>query len=287
METSKATSPKAPTTSRCHGFTLIELLVVIAIIAILAGLLLPALAKAKTKAQQISCLNNGHQMGLASALYAGEYNDKLVASLLPTPNTWNRVRWIEGDLWNYDADTANVRYLTNSPIYPFVGRNQLVFKCPADRSMAKAGNRVIGPRIRSISMSQVFGAGEWLNKSFGVQNVWRIYQKESDIVSPAKTWVFVDEHPDSNNDAAFANACTGADSPTEAQIIDMPSSLHNGGCQFAFADGHSEVHKWIGKTIQPPVTYNRATAKIQLNIPARDSWRDVQWMKDNTTARVN
>src|SRR5207247_4823825 len=180
-----------------------------------------------------------------------------------------------------------VRYLTNSPIYPFVGRNRLVFKCPADKSLAKTGNRIIGPRIRSISMSQVFGTGEWLNKSFGVQKVWRIYQKESDIVSPAKTWLFVDEHPDSLNDAAFANACTGADLPTTAQIIDMPSSLHNGGCQFAFADGHSEVHKWIGKTIQPPVSYNRATSKIQLNIPARDSWKDVQWMKDNTTVRVN
>jgi prepilin-type N-terminal cleavage/methylation domain-containing protein/prepilin-type processing-associated H-X9-DG protein len=270
-----------------HGFTLIELLVVIAIIAILASLLLPALAKAKTKAQQISCLNNGHQMGLACSLYAGEFSDKFVASLLPNPNSLNRVRWIEGDLWNYNADTANVKYLTNSPIFPFVGRNPLVFRCPADKSLAREGTRIYGPRVRSISMSQVFGGGEWLDKTLGAQNVWRIYQKESDIVSPSKTWVFVDEHPDSLNDAAFANACTGADAPGTAQIIDIPSSLHNGGCQFAFADGHSEVHRWVGKTIQPKVTYNRNTATIQLNIPARDSWRDVQWMKDNSTVRVN
>jgi prepilin-type N-terminal cleavage/methylation domain-containing protein/prepilin-type processing-associated H-X9-DG protein len=271
-------------TSRA-GFTLIELLVVIAIIAILASMLLPALAKAKTKAQGVQCLNNERQLGLAFRLYADDYNDVLLASLLPTPNNFRRVRWIEGDLWNYDAPTADVRFLTNSPIFPYVGRSTAIFKCPADKSMARTpqGRQ---PRIRSISMSQVFGGGEWLNKTFGVQNVWRIYQKDSDIVAPAKTWVFVDEHPDSLNDAAFANACTGADAPGTAQIIAMPAAYHTGACGFSFADGHAEIHKWLGSTIKPPVAYDRAKAKIALNIPARDSWVDVKWMADNSTVRV-
>jgi prepilin-type N-terminal cleavage/methylation domain-containing protein/prepilin-type processing-associated H-X9-DG protein len=264
------------------GFTLIELLVVIAIIAILAGMLLPALAKAKTKAQGIACLNNGRQIGLGFKLYADDWNDVLLASLVPTPNPLRRVVWIQGDLWNYDAASADERYLTNSPMFDYVGRSKDVFRCPADKSMAKTTPK--RSRIRSISMSQVFGPGEWLNKTFGPQNVWRIYQKDSEILSPAKTFVFVDEHPDSINDAAFANACTGAESQATAQIIDMPSSSHNGACGFSFADGHAEVHRWVGRTIQPPVTYT--SGSVRLNVPANDSWVDVRWLAENTTARV-
>jgi prepilin-type processing-associated H-X9-DG protein len=132
-------------------------------------------------------------------------------------------------------------------------------------------------------MSQVFSYGEWLNKTYDRnQTVWRTYAKLSSIVSPSKTWVFVDEHPDSINDSAFANVCTGADSPSTAHIVDFPASYHNGACGFVFSDGHSEIKRWKGSKIKPPVTN---TGTMPLNVPAGDSWMDVQWMAENTTVR--
>src|SRR3989442_9343268 len=167
-------------------------------------------------------------------------------------------------------------------MYPYTGKSPPIFKCPADQSSVLV-NGQRRPRVRSNSMSQVFGFGEWLDRSFNQgQTVWRTYGKGAAIAVPSKTFVFVDEHPDSINDAAFANAVTGAtpsDPPGGEQIIDFPASFHCGACGFSFADGHSEIHKWKGNRIKAPVTY---TGNLALNVPAApDSGPDVRWMADN------
>jgi prepilin-type processing-associated H-X9-DG protein len=123
-------------------------------------------------------------------------------------------------------------------------------------------------------MSQVFDNGSWLPPSN-----WRIYQKQSDIVDPVKTWVLVDEHPDSINDAACAVQIAKLDAKS-AQIIDFPASYHNGACGLSYADGHSKIHKWLGSKIKAPVKYNNS---LSLNVPAGDSVRDIIWWSDNTT----
>ncbi|HNQ88051.1 MAG TPA: type II secretion system protein [Verrucomicrobiota bacterium] len=271
------------------GFTLIELLVVIAIIAILAGMLLPALAKAKAKGQGIMCMNNTKQLALGFLMYADDHNETLLACL---DGLAGRVNWIQGALDGWGAEAADMRYITNSPMFPYVGRSPAVFQCPSDKATVKIGTRT-ERRIRSNSMSQVFAWGDWLDGSGTGRNQtkWRTYGKASHIVTPTKTFVFVDEHPNSINDAAFATQCTGADAASTARIIDLPANYHNGSCGFSFADGHSEIKRWVSMRsghdtrrglFNMPVYFTGAR-NLTLNFAAGEAWMDAKWMADNTT----
>jgi prepilin-type N-terminal cleavage/methylation domain-containing protein/prepilin-type processing-associated H-X9-DG protein len=262
---------------RTGAFTLIELLVVIAIIAVLAAFLLPALARAKSKAQGISCMNNLRQMMLGWRLYADDYTDLLLASLdVGKP----RVLWCSGNL---DYSSAAVNWdpqndIFKSPIMPYLGKNNSsIWRCPADPTKVRNAAGLLVPRVRSNSMSQVFDAGSWLPNS-----LFRTYDKLSAIKVPAKTFVLVDEHPDSINDAAFAVQMAVpsiSSTMSDVRIIDYPASYHNGACGFSFADGHAEIHKWRGSRIRIPVTGQL----ISLNVPAGDSKNDILWLSDMTT----
>jgi prepilin-type N-terminal cleavage/methylation domain-containing protein/prepilin-type processing-associated H-X9-DG protein len=283
---SEVRDPAADRKSRtvCRGFTLIELLVVIAIIAILAAMLLPALSKAKIRGQAVQCMNNTRQLLIAWHMYPDENKDHLMNSY-GGPAEWDGGGFMDfaaNNPVNYDLNY----YLTKSPIWPYCGGSPGIFKCPADRASVidNHGQRV--PRIRSMSMNPFMGGinGSALGGALSGNSAYKTFIGLSTMRDPSKMFVFLDENEDSINDGWFALSMNGYLTMAPNVMVNWPAYYHNRAAGFAFADGHSEIHRWLDSRTMPAVR-DMTLVQNLTGTTFTPSNPDVFWLQDHATTK--
>jgi prepilin-type N-terminal cleavage/methylation domain-containing protein/prepilin-type processing-associated H-X9-DG protein len=271
---------------RTLGFTLIELLVVIAIIGILSALLLPALSKARERAQAISCLNNTRQLGLACQLYADDHGNFLPYNLGMNGSSFRtNINWVNNVMtWDLSADNTNPATITLAGLGAYSSGNTAIYRCPSDRTLSSiqtgAGwNR----RIRSYSMNAMLGnAGNFSASGVNINNPgYKQFFKSTQIPRPSEIFAFLDEHPDSIDDGYFLNkAAVVSYGPYTAgyshnEWTDLPASYHNNSASFSFADGHAALHHWTDAGTIRPAHPSAAALPRALN---SDSRSDFDWV---------
>jgi prepilin-type N-terminal cleavage/methylation domain-containing protein/prepilin-type processing-associated H-X9-DG protein len=284
---------KSPNSEISDGFTLIELLVVIAIIAILAGMLLPALGKAKARAQGTMCMNNMRELSLAWKIYADESNDRIPyaspasAGGPPAPATDPYV-WVNGQMdtnrnnpsnWDPGVD------LVKSPLWSCGANSSGIWKCPADKStvvplVGPLKNQRV-PRVRSMAMMIWLGGfGGTLKIGPGVSSPpWRLYLSLNDMVDPGPTdtLLFWDEREDLINwGNFFVNMAGFPDRPELTEFGgDLPGSYHNRAGGLSFVDGHAEIRRWIDSRTCPPLWSSISQASPNNH--------DIIWLQEHAT----
>ncbi len=236
-----------PAAHRPAAFTLIELLVVIAIIAILAGMLLPALGRAKSRALATACLGNLKQLQLCWQLYVDDNADRLPGNVALNPGdigsregwTADPTSWLQGNAWT-DATPIN---LQRGVLYPY--NNSLgIYRCPGDKSTVRDQGRQ--PRTRSYSMSMYMNFRpdpESPEYSLCWHTLGQIQRP-----GPARAAVFIDENEKSIQQSAFGINARDYLTLFDSALwtwISFPATRHHNAGALSFADGHVELWRWF------------------------------------------
>jgi prepilin-type processing-associated H-X9-DG protein len=280
---------KGPSGSR--AFTLVELAVMIVIVAVLGSVMLPAFAKTGLNSRSVQCLNNNRQLCAAWRMYADDSRDRIVYAGedgTGTSNPLNQYAWTAA---NMDFNSGNRQNwdptvdLMKRPLWPYTGRNAAIYKCPSDQSVVVV-NGVAKPRLRSMSMNLYLGGFAGTDGGWPFAEPYRIFVKTTELTAPgpAKTFVFLDQRWDQINWGNFMTDMSGyPNSPAQYKFQDLPNMLHNLGCGFSFADGHTELHRWLDPRTTPPLSSYIGGDPVSqpLNTPNNP---DVAWLQAHATA---
>jgi len=240
------------------GFSRLELLAVLSVLAMLAAIQLSALAHNKGNSHRAVCADNLRRLALSWLMYADDNRGRLA----PNGDAPSTNGWVAGSLDYSGTDATNLSKITQAKLYPY-NRAVEIYRCPADLSIVRGQLRV-----RSYSMNAYVGDG-----SIGWSAGFQTMTNRSQIRQPDRTFVFIEEHPDSINDGFFAIDMTAG---VGARLIDFPAAYHNYGANLGLADGSAQFRPWVDARTSP--------ARLNFGAVSPNN-ADIAWLQSVATYR--